>query len=106
MPAPPPDAEDDQALSELNDAIGRNPRDPDLYYRREPPPEQDLERRARISTRSARALSGTSYFQDCDRVLGRPPEGGSRGGGARRPGEARTRLDRSRAGKAGRPAGI
>ena len=34
MPAPPPDAEDDQALSELNDAIGRNPRDPDLYYRR------------------------------------------------------------------------
>jgi regulator of sirC expression with transglutaminase-like and TPR domain len=34
MPGPPPDAQHDQALSELNDAIGRNPRDPDLYYRR------------------------------------------------------------------------
>jgi tetratricopeptide (TPR) repeat protein len=34
MPAPPPEAEHDQALSELNAAIGRNPWDPDLYYRR------------------------------------------------------------------------
>ena len=53
------------------------------------------------------------------RVLDRPPEGGERGGGAQRPGEASgrhggrrdrptvaSRLDRSGCGKAGRPAGI
>jgi len=79
-----------------------------------PPPEQDLERRARISTGSARALSGTSFFQDCDRVLGRPPEGGSRAATRDAPvrrvagstAQPSHRLDRSRAGKAGRPAGI
>jgi len=33
-PSPPPPVEEDQTISELNEAIGRNPRDPDLYYKR------------------------------------------------------------------------
>lgn len=33
-PASKPPADEDPAVTELNDAIGRNPRDPDLYYKR------------------------------------------------------------------------
>lgn len=33
-PPPSPSVQDDPTVSELNDAIGRNPRDPDLYYKR------------------------------------------------------------------------